>query len=270
MKTKLTILLILVLSGCNLAQPAPVNPTTQESPILVGIYVAMTVDLEDFTSIPEFDINDKEQTYFLIEEKNEGDQKYTHSIASGKFYQAHESINVSDTEEKVEFSAKLPGFNNQENYYHLFAIYKQPDGSYVQAASNTYQMKYGGGFKIEDSRSVTVDKVTKTKSISFDIQVETFDPLVSLRLIYLNDDYTLLDSLEVKEESTVVIDKNSAYIMIEEVRRKANDELVKTLTVVDRNIITDELPYTQTIITSNDHLLSPIMVLNLVNKAPVE
>lgn len=261
---------MLVLSGCTLAKPAPVNPTTQDGPILVGIYVAMTEDFEDYSSIPEFDINDKEQTYFLIEEKNEGGQQYTHSIASGKFHQAHESINVSDTEEKTEFSAKLPGFNNQEHFYHLFAIYKQPDGSYVQAASNTYQMKYGGGFKIEDSRSVTVDNVTKTKSISFDIQVETYDPLVSLKLIYLNDDYTLLDSLELKEESTVVINKNSAYIMIEEIRRNANDELVKTLTVIDRNIITDELPYTQTIITSNDHPSSPILVLRLVNKEPID
>jgi hypothetical protein len=270
MRTKIAIIMMLVLSGCALAQPAPVNTDTKDGPILVGIYVAITKDFEDYTSIPEFDINDKEQTYFLIEEKNEGDQKYTHSIASGKFYQAHERIDVSDTEEKTEFSAKLPAFNNQENFYHSFAIYKQPDGSYVQAASNTYQMKFGGGFKLEESRSVTVDNITKTKSISFDIKIETYDPLVSLRLIYLNDDYTLLDSLELKEESTVVVDQNIAYIMIEEIRRNANDELVKTLTVVDRNIITDELPYTQTIITSNNHQLTPIMVLRLVNKEPTE
>lgn len=270
MRTKIRIIMMLVLSGCSLAKPAPVNPTTQDGPILVGIYVAMTEDFEDYSSIPEFDINDKEQTYFLIEEKNEGGQQYTHSIASGKFYQAHESINVSDTEEKIEFSAKLPGFSNKESFYHTFAIYKQPDGSYVQVASNTYQMIFGGGFKLEESRSMTVDNVTKTKIISFDIKIETYDPLVSLRLIYLNDDYTLLDSLELKDESTVVIDNNSAYIMIEEVRRNANNELVKTLTVIDRNIITDELPYTQTIVTSNDYPSSPIMVLRLVNKEPTE
>jgi hypothetical protein len=262
--------MMLVLSGCSLAQPAPVNTDTKDGPNLVGIYIAITKESVNYSSIPEFDINDKEQTFFLIEEKNEGDQKYTHSISSGNFYQAHQHVFVSDKEEKNEFTAKLPGFNNQENFYHLFAIYKQPDGSYVQAASNTYYMQFGGGFKLDESRSVTVDNVTKTKSISFDIKVETYDPLVSLKLIYMNDDYTLLDSLELKDESTVVIDNNSTYIMIEEVRRNANNELVKTLTVIDRNIITDEHPYTQTIITSNDHKLRPVMMLRLVNKEPTE
>jgi hypothetical protein len=270
MRTKIAIIMMLVLSGCTLAQPTPVNTDTKDGTILVGIYIAITKESVNYTSIPEFDINNKELTYYLIEESVEDGQIYTRSISSGNFYQAHQHVFVSDKEEKNEFSAKLPAFNNQENFYHIFAIYKQPDGSYVQAASNTYHMIFGGGFKLEESRSVTVDNITKTKSISFDIKVETYDPLVSLRLIYLNDDYTLLDSLDLKEESTVVIDENSAYIMIEEIRRNANDELVKTLTVIDRNIITDELPYTQTIVTSNDYPLNPTMILRLVNKEPIE
>ncbi len=268
MRTKITIIiLMLVLGGCNLAQPYPSESTNQNEPTLVGVYVVMN---KDYNDIPDFDINNKELTYFLFEEKVKDGQKYNYSIASGNFYQSHMHVNVSDTEEKLKFTSTLPRFSNEDGFYHVLAIHKLSDGSYEQTSLNTYLYDGDGAFMFEESYSTTTENITKTKTISFDIQVKRYDPLISLKLIYLDDSYSIIDTLAWNGENFFVIDQDVSYIMIEELRLNVNDEMIKTLTVIDRNIITDEVPYKQTIVTSNDRLLSPIMVLQLVNKVPVE
>lgn len=105
--------------------------------------------------------------------------------------------------------------------------------------------------KHEYSTTETLNGVSKKKAIVFDIALKAYDPLQSLQLIMMNEQYEVIDTLVIKEESDIPIGEDIAYVLIEEVRLNIENKTVKTLTMVDANQIKDT-PYYYTIITAPD------------------
>jgi hypothetical protein len=264
MKTKLLtlILLLISLSGCALAKAEvpTINQEKEASPI--GVYVVIRND--SFSNDPPFDINDTDQTFFIQEETiGEDNETYSYSKASGQFFESHTSIYVSDDEYKTTFNASLPVFSGTPQFFRLHIIYKDNQNQYYTQPSSSYYMEYGGGLKFEHSTTEIINGVSKKKTIIFDIALKLYDPLESLQLIMMNENYEIIDTLVVSDRFNIEIQDHISYVLIEETRLNVEQERVKTLTMVDAKTIKEDLPYYQTIVTSPHHPQGYVIGLKL-------
>lgn len=260
-KQYLLTFLLISLSGCALAKSEAPLLSQENDPTPVGIYVVMKQDL--FNNDPPFNINDSSQTYYIQDiHIGENNESYNSSKISGNFFEPHTSINVSEDEDSTVFNASLPVFSNMPQMARFYTIYKDKNDQYYTEQSNSYHFQYGGGVKHEYSTTETLNGVSKKKAIVFDIALKAYDPLQSLQLIMMNEQYEVIDALDINEESDIQIAENVAYVLIEEVRLNTEDNEVKTLTMVDANQIKDT-PYYYTIITAPDYPRGMVIGLRL-------
>jgi len=260
-KPILLTLMLLSLSGCALAKSEAPLLSQENDPTPIGIYVVMNQDL--FNNDPPFNINDSSQTYYIQDiHIGENNESYSSSKISGYFFEPHTSINVSEDEDSTVFNASLPVFSNMPQIARFYTIYKDKNDQYYTEQSNSYHFQYGGGVKHEYSTTETLNGVSKKKTIVFDIALKAYDPLQSLQLIMMNEQYEVIDALDINEESDIQIAENVAYVLIEEVRLNTEDNEVKTLTMVDANQLKDT-PYYHTIITAPDYPRGMVIGLKL-------
>lgn len=264
MKTKLLTLIFLLmsLSGCALAKAEvpTVDQDNESTPI--GIYIFIKQDF--FSNEVPFDIDDPKQTFFIQEEKlGENNETYNYSRSSGQFFESHTHIQVSDVEDKTVFTASLPVFSDNPQFFRLNIIYKDNQNQYVTQPGNLYFMEYGGGFKFEHSTTETINGVSKKKTIVFDITLKPFDPLETLQLIMMDENYEIIDTVVVSDQFNIEIQDHIRYVLIEETRLNIEQERVKTLTMVDAKTIKTNQPYFQSIITSSKHPQGYVIGLSL-------
>lgn len=264
MKIKLYLLtfLLISLSGCALAKSQPPVLDNEIEPFPVGLYVAIPTN--DSMEIPPFNVNDKTQTYFLMESHiGEDNQEYSYSTVSGQFMETHTHTEVKEESETITFTAKLPFFTSTRQLFRFYTIYKNEQGQYYTQMSESVLMDMGSGaIKFEYDTNQTVNGVNRQKSIIFDIGLKSYDPLQSLQLIMMNEQYEVIDTLVIKEESDIPIGEDIAYVLIEEVRLNIENKTVKTLTMVDANQLKD-IPYYHTMITSPDYPRGMVVGLKL-------
>jgi hypothetical protein len=263
MKTKLmTLILLLSLSGCALAKTEVPTIDQERESIPIGVYVVIKQD--SFSSEPSFDINNNNQTFFIQEEKlGENNETYSFSRASGQFFESHTHIHVNDDEDKTVFTASLPVFSDNPQFFRLNIIYKDNQNQYFTQPGHLYYMEYGGGLKFEHSTTEVINGVSKKKTIVFDITLKPFDPLESLQLIMMDENYEIIESIVVSDQYNIEIQDHISYVLIEETRLNIEQVRVKILTMVDAKTIKVDQPYLKSIITSSKHPQGYVIGLNL-------
>lgn len=235
MKTKITlILLLLILSGCTLAK-APETLVTQEREI-IGIYITTESMLNQGTVL---DTNDSTQTYALINKHEKNGASYVESIVSGKFYDSLMDVRASDEIVTNTFTAKVPVFMQTSGVViQHYEILKTSDGNFVigNSMSGIGLNGDGGtaGVNYDFNKDVEVNGLKTSESLSFNLEYVPINKLLSLKLIELSEDHTKLMETDMMETSEVDLQETTQFMLVEEERMNSDGTIARSVAAYAR------------------------------------
>lgn len=232
MKTRkyLIVLLIILLSGCSLAskpidkQKDPEN--TLDTLTFVGLYLVPYTSLDEIND--NFNINDKNQTIILFEDVIEDGVSYTKNHVSGNFYDGHFNVSVSEGITKKDFTAKISVLRGMDVYHRIHKVFKDASGNYSLQESMNYlniSSTFANGTNTTDiNGELTVDE------ISISIEIVEFDPLIEIKVIQMDENYTIINENVVDGEDIITLTEKPEIILVEETRENKELGIYKQVT----------------------------------------
>ena len=234
MKTKIiSILLLLILSGCTLAK-APETLVEQEREV-IGIFITSESMLIQGTVL---DTNDSSQTYALINKYEKNGASYVESIVSGKFYDSLMDVNVTDERVANTFTAKVPVLTQTSGVViQHYEILKTAEGNFVIGNSMNGIGLNGDGtasVNFDFSKDVEVNGLKTSESLNFNIEYVPINRLLSLKLIELNVDHTKLMETDIMGTSEVNLQEMTQYMLVEEERMSSDGTIIRNVSAYTR------------------------------------
>lgn len=234
MKKILIILLtFILLSGCKLA-----TKTEDTADKFVGVLVTSELLFHDdfFNKEPSrlyatydestntYDFENTENIYIiLIRDVISGGENL--NIISSQIYQIEQSITLSSDLHSIKGSLYSTTKNTYMEYF-FNPVYKTFDGEIYAISGLSYSISpigtysnYIGSRSLEESYTETIDGVTSTNILSFEIDMFSITPPIGIRVTEMNssnikivdNDYTL-EALP----STINTNPDTEYIIVEE------------------------------------------------------
>lgn len=159
----------------------------------------------------------------------EGESGYWKALESDAAVH-NEGIDIKVTNTGDEVSVKgtiyIPA-GQGEKRYNTDAIYQTPDGEVYLLPSSSYGIQTGEegesiGIGMEESKTVTADRETKTEKRAIQLNIRTVAPVGRLVLLQMDADSRVLDRREFmpgQAPETLTPQADTAYIILESHRR---------------------------------------------------
>jgi hypothetical protein len=230
----MSMLLILILSGCTLAK-APEEFEGDEREV-IGIYITTESMIIQGTVL---DTDDHTQTYALINKYEKNGAGYTESIVSGKFYDSLMDVNVNDEMVTNTFTAKIPYLAQASQVVvQHYEIIKIEDGSFrIGNPLNGIGLSDFGisGTRFDFNKSSEINGQKTSETLSFDLKFVPIQQLITLKVVELDENHTKLLETDMMDTSEFRIQAMTQYMLVEEERMNSDGTIFREVTAYARN-----------------------------------
>lgn len=226
-------LLCLGLGGCSLARPEQENASVGK---LCGVWVAVSDEPND---VEPDGFQDENAIVIMNKQVKDTNGDYIESVVQGNVMDVE--MNVSDviTNEFNNGSGKVYlNSGGKRIYVKTISLYQKTDGSiYADTGGYWEYLESYSSSKHSVSNTYTATSAGKTteEKIQYDISFEMTEPLTKLKLVFLSEDYKVLDkktpdlkNLKENTEGLSINAPESCNLVLVEETRASNDGTIKT------------------------------------------
>ena len=210
------VILILLLSGCTLALTPPTdNDDDQPDPQVnvIGIWV-QTNENQTFNLA-----NADSLTYLAFQKKLVDGVPTSQSVGSGIFYDSNMNINVTDEGTIATFTTTIPLKSGEGQILSFYTLIEDENGNItlgdrINGYHSSNDMLYHVDYSF--TQQSTINGETKKDELHFNFRFSYHQPIESIRIIEMDNNYDVINTFVVKDESEYVLDAKTQFTIIEQ------------------------------------------------------
>ncbi|MDP2814482.1 MAG: hypothetical protein Q8N92_08545 [Erysipelotrichaceae bacterium] len=211
------LILVLLLSGCTLALTPPTDNDNDDQPDpqvnVIGVWV-QTNENQTFNLA-----NAQSLTYVAFQKKLVDGVPTSQSVGSGIFYDSSMNINVTDEGTIATFTSTIPLKSGEGQILSFYTLIEDENGNIILGDRINGYHSSNDMLKHVDysfTQQSTINGETKKDELLFNFRFSYHLPIESIRIIEMNNNYNVINTFVLNDESEYVLDAQTQFTIIEQ------------------------------------------------------